>query len=100
LFQAHKVLKFLRAYILGEEKDRMHSVNHYEHVRDTEPEEGQRIRNAVIEHLSMIDQRVNQSLEMLARFPDLEKKVMPEIGESSVCVCLVISLRVLGCRFE
>ena len=79
--QTSKVLSYLKLYIRTEEKDRLHTVNHYEHLRDTDPEEAVRIRNSVQEHLRLITKRIEQSIEMLKRHPDLEKKIKPEIGE-------------------
>ncbi|XP_041347223.1 amyloid-beta precursor-like protein, partial [Gigantopelta aegis] len=76
---AHKILKYLLAYLRTEEKDRMHTVNHYEHVKYTHPDETSRIRPHIIQHLHLIDQRINQSLQMLSRLPDLEKTIRPKI---------------------
>lgn len=76
-----KVLSYLKLYIRTEEKDRLHSVNHYEHLRDTDPEEAIRIRKAVTDHLKLITKRIEQAIGMLKRHPDLEKKIVPEIEE-------------------
>lgn len=76
-----KVLSYLKLYIRTEEKDRLHSVNHYEHLRDTDPEEAIRIRHSVQEHLKLITKRIEQAIDMLKRHPDLEKKIKPEIEE-------------------
>ena len=56
-------------------------MNHYEHMRDTDPEEAIRIRTSVQNHLKLITKRIEQAIEMLKRHPDMEKKIKPEIGK-------------------
>ncbi|XP_067676161.1 amyloid-beta precursor-like protein [Haliotis asinina] len=75
----HKILRYLRAYFRAEEKDKMHTVNHYQHVKYTEPAELKRIRPHYKEHIKLIDERLNQTLGMLSRYPDVEEVVKPEI---------------------
>ncbi|KAK3590656.1 hypothetical protein CHS0354_007154 [Potamilus streckersoni] len=74
-----EVLRHLRAYIRAEEKDRLHTVNHFEHLRDTDPQEAQKVRDQTLEHLKLITDRITQAMDMLHRFPDVEKKILPEI---------------------
>ena len=81
ILQTSKVLSYLKQYIRTEEKDRLHTVNHYEHMRDTDPEEAIRIRTSVQNHLKLITKRIEQAIEMLKRHPDMEKKIKPEIGK-------------------
>ena len=59
----------------------MHTINHFEHVKYTHPDEATRIQPHIIQHLHLIDQRINQSLQMLSRLPDLEKTIRPKIGK-------------------
>ncbi|ESO88513.1 hypothetical protein LOTGIDRAFT_204381 [Lottia gigantea] len=75
----HKVLKALKAYIRAEENDRMHTVNHYEHTVYTDKEEAKKIYPHMQEHLDLISQRLNQTMVMLARFPEIERQVLPDI---------------------
>ncbi|XP_064595502.1 amyloid-beta precursor-like protein [Liolophura sinensis] len=77
--QTSRVLDGLQRYIKVEEKDRRHTLNHYQHVRDTNPMEAERIRELTIDHLDWIDKRINQSVKMLSRLPEIEEKVKPEI---------------------
>lgn len=56
----------------------------YEHRRDTDPEEALLIRESLIRHLNLIDERIADAVDMLKRVPDLEKKIKPEIGRSSI----------------
>lgn len=76
-----KVLSYLQQYIRVEEKDRLHTVNRYEHLRDTDPEEALRVRESLVKHLHLIDERIRDAVDMLKRVPDLEKKIRPEIEE-------------------
>ena len=70
----------MKQYIRTEEKDRLHTVNHFEHVRDTDQEDAEKIRAATVTHLQLIDSRIEETINMLAREPELEKKIRPEIG--------------------
>lgn len=76
-----RIGKNLRNYIKAEEKDTMHTVNHYSHVKATDQAEAARIHPHVIQHLKLCQQRMEQALEMLQRYPDIEKKVRPETEE-------------------
>ena len=87
-----RITKNLRNYIKAEEKDTMHTVNHYSHVKATNDAEATRIHSHVIKHLKLCQQRMEQALEMLERYPDIESKVRPEIGEF---VCLIVCVCVL-----
>lgn len=73
------ILKTLEHYIKTEQKDRMHTVNHYKHLRDTNPAEAEKIRQQTLDHLAIIDQRIQQSVEMLDRVPDFAKKIRLQI---------------------
>lgn len=76
-----RVSKSLRQYIKAEEKDTMHTINHYTHIKNTNAAEATRIHPHVIQHLQLCQQRMEQALEMLKRYPDIERKVRPEIEE-------------------
>nr|KAG5689156.1 hypothetical protein BaRGS_007927 [Batillaria attramentaria] len=75
------VAKFLRQYIRVEEKDTMRTINHYSHVKQTNPAEATRIHPHVIQHLQLCQQRMEQALDMLKRYPDIERKVRPDIED-------------------
>ncbi len=74
-------MKKLEHYIKKEQKDRMHSINHFKHLHDTDPAEAERIRRQTLDHLAIIDQRIQQSLEMLNRVPEFAKKIQAQAGE-------------------
>jgi len=76
------ITRALEAYIRSEEKDRIHSINHFEHIRETDAEQANRILPQTQEHLRIIDQRVNQSLTLLKKLPvEVEKKILLQIKE-------------------
>ena len=79
--QAAQILKALQHYIKTEQKDRMHTINHFKHLRDTDPAEAESVRQQTEDHLAIIDQRIQQSIEMLNRVPNFAKKIKVQIGK-------------------
>jgi len=73
------ILKALEHYIKAEQKDRLHTVNHYKHEIDMDPKEALSLRSQTLNHLRIIDQRVQQAIDMLNRVPLLEKKIRTQI---------------------
>lgn len=63
----------------------MHTYNHFQHLRDTDPEDATNIQDRVIEHLNLIDDRISRVLEWLKRDPEIEKQVRPNIGNFFIC---------------
>jgi len=49
--QARQVLSLLKKYVRAEEKDRQHTLKHYEHVRTVDPKKAAQIRPQVL-HLT------------------------------------------------
>jgi len=78
---AEAIMHDLRKYIKAEEKDRMHTVNHYEHVKFVNITEAREIHPFVVNHLRMSEQRIDDALEMLKSHPDVEAQLRPEIEE-------------------
>ncbi|VDI54218.1 amyloid beta A4 protein [Mytilus galloprovincialis] len=79
--KVHKVKKFLEAYIRVEEKDRMHTLNHFTHVRRSDPAEAKHMQKDTSEHLKVIDERIKQSLDMLHHYKKIEKEILPDIKD-------------------
>lgn len=75
------ILKNLKHYIKVEQKDRMHTVNHLKHLYDVDPTKAEAIKQQKLDHLKIIDQRIRQSIDMLKRVPEFEKKIRLQIGE-------------------
>lgn len=80
-----------------EQKDRMHTINHFKHLRDTDPVEAERVRQQTRDHLAIIDQRMQQSVEMLNRVPDFAKKI--KVGRASVVLCSSIEQSIAILQF-
>jgi len=78
------VMTSLLQYVKAEQKDRVHTINHYEHVEESDPVEAESQRSTVAAHLRGIDERVTQAIEMLARLPRFQRKIRAQIGQSVV----------------
>ena len=59
----------------------MHTVNHFEHLKANNPSEALRVHPYIVNHLRLSEDRIEQALEMLKGYPDVEEEVKPEIGE-------------------
>merc|ERR1712083_513429 len=73
----HRVQKCLQKLLRSMHKDRHHTIQHYKHLLETNMEQADREREITIEHLADIDRLVNESLQMLARYPELNTKILP-----------------------
>ncbi|XP_013402379.1 amyloid-like protein 2, partial [Lingula anatina] len=76
-----EILEALEHFIRAEEKDRMHTMRHYKHLRERDPEEANRVRDHLKQHLSQTNLRVNQSIAMLDRVPALASKIKARIAD-------------------
>uniref|UniRef100_T1JN54 Beta-amyloid-like protein n=1 Tax=Strigamia maritima TaxID=126957 RepID=T1JN54_STRMM len=80
-FKAPKVQKCLEKLLRALEKDRMHTINHYKHLLNTNLEQANKATTSTLEHLMDLNRNLNQSLEMLDRIPDVSAKIKEEIVE-------------------
>lgn len=80
--QAPRLLKTLKHYIKMEQKDRLHSINHYKHLLDTDPRMAETMRDQILDHLKTIDQHMREALDMLNRVPQYEKKIRMQMGKA------------------
>ncbi|XP_021938711.1 beta-amyloid-like protein [Zootermopsis nevadensis] len=71
----HRVQKCLQKLLRALHKDRHHTISHYRHLLTSSFEQAEREKTLTLEHLTDIDKMVNQSLQMLDRFPDLRSKI-------------------------
>ena len=62
------------------QKDRLHTVNRYKHLRETDPAEAEQLRQQMAEHLRKVDGQLTVALGMLDRVPAYKKKVELQIG--------------------
>uniref|UniRef100_A0A4W6FH19 Amyloid-beta A4 protein n=1 Tax=Lates calcarifer TaxID=8187 RepID=A0A4W6FH19_LATCA len=74
-----QVLGLLKKYVRAEQKDRQHTLKHYEHVRTVDPKKAAQIRPQVLTHLRVIDERMNQSLGLLYKVPSVANEIQNQI---------------------
>ncbi|KAJ6656042.1 hypothetical protein lerEdw1_004448, partial [Lerista edwardsae] len=77
----HRVLQALKRYVRAENKDRLHTVRHYQHVLAVDPEKAAQMKSQVVTHLRVIEERMNQSLSLLYKVPYVAEEIQNEIDE-------------------
>ncbi|XP_011284783.1 amyloid beta precursor like protein 2 isoform X3 [Panthera pardus] len=77
----HRVLQALRRYVRAENKDRLHTIRHYQHVLAVDPEKAAQMKSQVMTHLHVIEERRNQSLSLLYKVPYVAQEIQEEIDE-------------------
>ncbi|MBN3307041.1 APLP2 protein, partial [Amia calva] len=77
----HRILQALRRYIRAENKDRQHTIRHYQHVLAVDPEKAAQMKSQVMTHLRVIEERMNQSLSLLYKVPYVTEEMQDEIDE-------------------
>lgn len=77
----HRILQALRRYVRAENKDRQHTIRHYQHVLAVDPEKAAQMKSQVMTHLRVIDERMNQSLSLLYKVPYVAEEIQDEINE-------------------
>uniref|UniRef100_A0A672IIJ6 Amyloid-beta A4 protein n=1 Tax=Salarias fasciatus TaxID=181472 RepID=A0A672IIJ6_SALFA len=75
-----QVLSLLKKYVRAEQKDRQHTLKHYEHVRTVDPKKAAQIRPQVLTHLRVIDERMNQSLGLLYKVPAVANDIQNQVA--------------------
>jgi hypothetical protein len=60
-------------------RDRIHLVNRYERLRAVDPEQAERKRISIHERLRLIVDRINDALNQLRRYPNLQSKIQPRL---------------------
>ncbi|XP_053176495.1 amyloid-like protein 2 isoform X1 [Scomber japonicus] len=77
----HRILQALRRYVRAENKDRQHTIRHYQHVLAVDPEKAAQMKSQVMTHLRVIEERMNQSLSLLYKVPYVAPEIQDEIDE-------------------
>ncbi|XP_051761534.1 amyloid beta (A4) precursor protein b isoform X2 [Ctenopharyngodon idella] len=75
-----QVLNLLKKYIRAEQKDRQHTLKHFEHVREMDPKKASQIRPFVMTHLRVIEERMNQSLGYLYKVPQVANEIQDQVA--------------------
>ncbi|XP_030285303.1 amyloid-beta A4 protein isoform X2 [Sparus aurata] len=78
--RARQVLSLLKKYVRAEQKDRQHTLKHYEHVRTVDPKKAAQIRPQVLTHLRVIDERMNQSIGLLYKVPSVANEIQNQVA--------------------
>ncbi|KAJ7305036.1 hypothetical protein JRQ81_010821 [Phrynocephalus forsythii] len=77
----HRILQALKRYVRAENKDRLHTIRHYQHVLAVDPEKAAQMKSQVMTHLHVIEERMNQSLSLLYKVPYVAEEIQNEIDE-------------------
>ncbi|KAM9480755.1 amyloid beta precursor like protein 2 isoform 2-T2 [Clarias gariepinus] len=77
----HHILQALRRYVRAENKDRQHTIRHYQHVLSVDPEKATQMKSQVVTHLRVIEERMNQSLSLLYKVPYVADEIQDEIDD-------------------
>ncbi|XP_042587540.1 amyloid-beta A4 protein-like isoform X2 [Cyprinus carpio] len=75
-----QVLNLLKKYIRAEQKDRQHTLKHFEHVREVDPKKASQIRPFVMTHLRVIEERMNQSFGYLYKVPQVANEIQDQVA--------------------
>ncbi|XP_062389931.1 amyloid beta (A4) precursor protein b isoform X3 [Sardina pilchardus] len=75
-----QVFSLLKKYVRAEQKDRQHTLKHFEHVRMVDPKKAAQIRPQVLFHLRVIEERMNQSLSFLYKVPRVASEIQDQVA--------------------
>ncbi|XP_041127551.1 amyloid-beta A4 protein-like isoform X2 [Polyodon spathula] len=75
------VFNLLKKYVRAEQKDRQHTLKHFEHVHMVDPKKAAQIRPQVLTHLRVIEERMNQSLGLLYKVPGIAEEIQDQVDE-------------------
>jgi hypothetical protein len=71
---ADVILTSVRNFIQVCEHDRVHSLRHFEHVRNRNPEKADSLRGELLQHLKDLNKVVNESMSLLNYLPDIAQQ--------------------------
>ncbi|KAJ8405947.1 hypothetical protein AAFF_G00308350 [Aldrovandia affinis] len=75
------VFALLKKYVRAEQKDRQHTLKHFEHVRMVDPKKAAQIRPQVLTHLRVIEERLNQSLGLMYKVPGIGDQIQDQVED-------------------
>ncbi|XP_028648766.1 amyloid beta (A4) precursor protein a isoform X2 [Erpetoichthys calabaricus] len=75
------VFNLLKKYVRAEQKDRQHTLKHFEHVHMVDPKKAAQIRPQVLTHLRVIEERMNQSLGLLYKVPGIAEEIQDQVDD-------------------
>uniref|UniRef100_T2MFP9 Amyloid-like protein 1 n=1 Tax=Hydra vulgaris TaxID=6087 RepID=T2MFP9_HYDVU len=71
---AEQILKAVRKFIQVCEHDRVHSLRHFEHVRNQNEKKAEALRGELLQHLKDLNKVVNESMALLNYLPEIAEK--------------------------
>lgn len=71
---ADVILTSVRNFIQVCEHDRVHSLRHFEHVRNRNPDKADSLRGELLQHLKDLNKVVNESMSLLNYLPDIAQQ--------------------------
>nr|XP_057938040.1 amyloid beta (A4) precursor protein b isoform X1 [Doryrhamphus excisus] len=78
--QPRQVLSLLKKYVRAEQKDHQHTVKHFQHVQTVDPKKAAQIGPQVLTHLRVIEERMNQSVGLLYKVPNVANEVHNQVS--------------------
>ncbi|KAM9487387.1 amyloid beta (A4) precursor protein b isoform 1-T1 [Clarias gariepinus] len=75
-----QVFGLFKKYVRAEQKDRQHTLKHFEHVRMVDPKKAAQIRPQVLAHLRVIEERLNESVAYLYKVPPLASEIQGQVA--------------------
>ncbi|MED6294164.1 hypothetical protein CHARACLAT_018287 [Characodon lateralis] len=81
--QPERVLQALKRYMAAEQKDRRHTLRHYQHIVAVDPQKAEQMKFQVYTHLHVIEERMNQSLALLYKDPTLAEELHSDIRKTN-----------------
>uniref|UniRef100_A0A665W4J0 Amyloid beta (A4) precursor-like protein 1 n=1 Tax=Echeneis naucrates TaxID=173247 RepID=A0A665W4J0_ECHNA len=82
--QPERVLQALKRYMAAEQKDRRHTLRHYQHIVAVDPQKAEQMKFQVYTHLHVIEERMNQSLALLYKDPTLAEELHNDIRKMMI----------------
>ncbi|XP_076857665.1 amyloid beta (A4) precursor protein b isoform X3 [Brachyhypopomus gauderio] len=74
-----QVFGLFKKYVRAEQKDRQHTLKHFEHVRMVDPKKAAQIRPQMLAHLRAIEERLNESLASLYTVPQVATEIQDQV---------------------
>ncbi|XP_058247440.1 amyloid beta (A4) precursor protein b isoform X2 [Hemibagrus wyckioides] len=75
-----QVFGLFKKYVRAEQKDRQHTLKHFEHVRMVDPKKAAQIRPQVLAHLRVIEERLNESVAYLYKVPQVSSEIQGQVA--------------------
>ncbi|KAL4647700.1 amyloid-like protein 2 isoform X1 [Arapaima gigas] len=76
-----QILQAMQRYVHTENKDRQHTIHHFQHVMAVDPEKAAQMKHQVMTHLHFVEERMNQSVSMVYKVPYVAEEIQDEIDE-------------------